>query len=449
MIKARPYQLEVASETSKKLLILAPRLGKTLISALRCKLYYPEFKILVITTKAVMLESTAPNYGGFTRDFRNLYGKSFEFEVYKKAKSHYNHIIVNNHPVHLKSILENENIDLSEYIIIIDEVHKVKAVGTFEGRGKKKKLKGKSGYYSRCLIHKAQDFILLTATPSSVGYVDYTNYLLMAREIDDVERYERNHYRYDTIRIGSMHVRQITGYYDIEIIEAHINNISYIINRDDPLVIKEMGDKPIHEDIKFNANNIKVKKILDEQVYINYLGEEVYFDNHMIKNVAIRKHSHDFDNLKSAKMEFIKSQYDLMGRVVVFYNYTEELYYLLESMELDKIDTRVIRGSSKVGFEYRKYNESEVKEDDKFILFVQYQAGSEGITLYHIANTLIQYSLPVKYSEYVQSLARIDGPIEGRYYPITSTYSLIDTRDNKIKNSLDKKKDYDISVDTI
>jgi hypothetical protein len=116
----------------------------------------------------------------------------------------------------------------------------------------------------------------------------------------------------------------------------------------------------------------------------------------------------------------------------VFYNFTSELYKLLEvAKTLDK-PVSIVNGNSKDLHNYEKCANS--------ITFIQYQAGAMGLNL-QLSNKIIYYSPPLSSELYEQSKKRINriGQSKTCYY-----YNLIVTNsiEEKIYNNLAMRRDY-------
>jgi SNF2 family DNA or RNA helicase len=119
-------------------------------------------------------------------------------------------------------------------------------------------------------------------------------------------------------------------------------------------------------------------------------------------------------------------------RLIVFYNFTSELYKLLEvAKTLDK-PVSIVNGNSKDLHNYEKCANS--------ITFIQYQAGAMGLNL-QLSNKIIYYSPPLSSELYEQSKKRINriGQSKTCYY-----YNLIVTNsiEEKIYNNLAMRRDY-------
>ena len=119
-------------------------------------------------------------------------------------------------------------------------------------------------------------------------------------------------------------------------------------------------------------------------------------------------------------------------RVIVFYNFNDELHMLaLLAKTLNK-PISVVNGNTKDLHNYEKCANS--------ITFIQYQAGAMGLNL-QLSNKIIYYSPPLSSELYEQSKKRINriGQVRTCYY-----YNLIvsNSIEEKIYNTLSMRRDY-------
>lgn len=116
-------------------------------------------------------------------------------------------------------------------------------------------------------------------------------------------------------------------------------------------------------------------------------------------------------------------------RLIVFYNFTSELYKLNEVV---KRPVSVVNGNNKDLYNYEKCEDS--------VTFIQYQAGAMGLNL-QLANKIIYFSPPLSSELYEQSKKRINRIGQNKtcyYYNLTVTDSI----EEKIYKSLAMRRDY-------
>ena len=119
-------------------------------------------------------------------------------------------------------------------------------------------------------------------------------------------------------------------------------------------------------------------------------------------------------------------------RLIVFYNFTEELDMMIESCMYTIRPISIVNGSKKDYSNYENRSNS--------ITFVQYQAGAMGLNLQK-ANKMIFFSLPLSSELYEQSKKRIHRIGQHRpcfYYQLICKGSI----EEKILATLEMRKDY-------
>lgn len=133
-----------------------------------------------------------------------------------------------------------------------------------------------------------------------------------------------------------------------------------------------------------------------------------------------------------AKLEAFKDLVESTeDRLIVFYNFTSELYKLVKQVKLDK-PISVVNGNTKDLHNYEKCANS--------ITFIQYQAGAMGLNL-QLSNKIIYYSPPLSSELYEQSKKRINRIGQSRtcyYYNLIVSNSI----EEKIYKTLAMRRDY-------
>ena len=133
-----------------------------------------------------------------------------------------------------------------------------------------------------------------------------------------------------------------------------------------------------------------------------------------------------------AKLEAFKDLVESTeDRLIVFYNFTSELYKLVEQVKPDR-PVSVVNGNNKDLHNYEKCANS--------ITFIQYQAGAMGLNL-QLSNKIIYYSPPLSSELYEQSKKRINRIGQARtcyYYNLVVSGSI----EEKIYNTLSMRRDY-------
>ena len=137
---------------------------------------------------------------------------------------------------------------------------------------------------------------------------------------------------------------------------------------------------------------------------------------------------YNMDKLQS----FLDLVHSTQDRLIVFYNFNEELN------QLKKIAEALERPVSEVNGHVKDLDAYEYKDDS--ITFVQYQAGSMGLNLQK-ANKIIYFTLPLLSEHFEQSKKRIHriGQINTCFYYLMICKGSIE---EEILQTLEMRKDY-------
>lgn len=153
-------------------------------------------------------------------------------------------------------------------------------------------------------------------------------------------------------------------------------------------------------------------------------------DTNLTKRLYAREICGQYSQAKlDAFKDLLESTND---RLIVFYNFTDEIKKLYEIAEKLERPTSWINGMSKTLAAYEKYDNS--------VTFVQYQAGAMGLNLQK-ANKIIYYSLPERSELFEQSKKRIHriGQDKPCYYYIMTCRNSVE---EAIYKTLKMRKDF-------
>lgn len=161
------------------------------------------------------------------------------------------------------------------------------------------------------------------------------------------------------------------------------------------------------------------------------IGEtELVGDNTLTKMLYERQLCGQYNQDKiEAFRDLVESTND---RLIVFYNFWDELRLLMEEAKTQERQFSVICGLRKSLIEYER--------TDNSITFVQYQAGAMGLNLQK-ANKIIYFTPPLSSELFEQSKKRIHRIGQDRtcfYYYLTCKNSI----EEKIYRTLEMRKDY-------
>lgn len=259
-------------------------------------------------------------------------------------------------------------------------------------------------------IAKSNQFIVLTATPGDV-WTDYIPIFVANGFYKDRYSFLKEHVVYNP-------------YLPFPKIMKYLNEDKLLYYKNKVLVRLE------------KRSGIKVMK--KEKVYVDYdekLFNEIVksrwnpWKNEIISTTAdlyycLRKAV----NLNVNRLNALKNIHDLHTKIILFYNFDYELYYLKNNLECTVT-------------EYNGHRHDAIPDSGSWIHLVQYSSGAEAWNCIQ-TNTIVFWSLTYSYKAMVQAAGRIDrmnSPFDILYYFNLVTNSQID---NAILESLDSKKDF-------
>ena len=273
---------------------------------------------------------------------------------------------------------------------------------------------------------KASNVILLSGTPVGGKYENlYSQLKLLGWKITKKE-FWNNYINFEMVQYGgplSPMLPKIKGYKNVEDLKKMLK-----IYGADFLKSDEVFDLP---EQNFNIVKVPTSKEYKEfkrEKYICINNKEFVGDTPLKTMLYARMLCGAYNKYKlDAFVDLINSTDD---RVIVFYNFTDEL----EAMKalIGERAYSVVNGAERDLSNYENISNS--------ITFVQYQAGAMGLNLQK-ANKIIYYSLPLSSELYEQSKKRIHRINQTRpcfYYLLLAENSI----EERIKTTLDKRNDY-------
>ena len=273
---------------------------------------------------------------------------------------------------------------------------------------------------------KAKNVILLSGTPVGGKYENlYSQLKLLGWNITK-KQYWNNYINYELVQYGgpfSPMLPKIKGYKNVDDLKKMLK-----IFGADFLKSDEVFDLP---EQNFNIIRVPISaeyKKFKKEKYICINDKEFVGDTPLKTMLYMRMMCGTYNKYKlDAFVDLLESADD---RLIVFYNFTEEL----EAMKnvIGERAYSVVNGSER--------DLSNYESVDNSITFVQYQAGAMGLNLQK-ANKIIYYSLPLSSELYEQSKKRIHRIGQNRpcfYYLLLAENSI----EERIKTTLDKRNDY-------
>lgn len=300
--------------------------------------------------------------------------------------------------------------------VIVDESHKIKTPNS------------KVGKWFACLKHRTDHKIILTGTPQSQGYIDYYNQLYFLDLINmNFRSFQQQFCIYDQKMFNGYPVKTLIGYRNTDFLDTLIKNNCVFYER-------KVDEKMIPEDIIQHFDKPKMYDYFKKhRVY-----EDVVADSSGKLFASLRTlcsgniEGYEIDDQKIQWLsDFLECTDD---RVVIFYNFNVERDRIIAMLKKKKIVYNEYNG--------REKNYDDFKKNDRSVIVCQYKSASLGINDLVVSKTCILYSLPVDYTDYIQSKKRIDRIGQTRkplfYYLICKG-----TIEEKIFSKLEKGQNFD------
>lgn len=218
----------------------------------------------------------------------------------------------------------------------------------------------------------------------------------------------------------------VTGYKNIDRLKDKLKNHGAIFMK-----MGEAGiELPPVTDIVVNVPVTKEYKRFLKDSIVTVDDVELVASNGMTKLLYARKLCNEYNKHKiNAFRDLLESTND---RLIVFYNFTNELYKLEDVCIALNRPTSIVNGEMKDLVCYEEYDNS--------VTFIQYQAGAMGLNLQK-ANKTVYFGLPLSSGLFEQSKARTNRIGQDRpcqYYYLLCTGSV----EFDIRDTLAMRKDY-------
>lgn len=288
---------------------------------------------------------------------------------------------------------------------------------------------------------KPANVILLSGTPTGGKYENlWSQMRLLGWDISKTT-YWNTYIDYHYEDMGGFPVKFIDGYKNVERLKkkmreygCHFLKTDEVMDLPDQIftTVKIPASKEYKKFKKDRVVNVKLSEPVPCGDYGDYESDTIRLvgDNTLTKMLYERQLCGQYskDKLEAFK-DLVESTED---RLIVFYNFNDELHAMYS------LDGVVDRPQSVVNGTYK--NLGSYEECNNSITFIQYQAGAMGLNLQK-ANKIIYFSPPLSSELYEQSKKRINRIGQDRtcyYYNLTVTGSV----EERIYKTLAMRKDF-------
>lgn len=403
IIKLLPHQeeaLELTKDTNKVAYYYDMGLGKTFIGSEKMKALNARFN-LVICQKSKLND--------WYEHFKTFY-EDYNIIIYSKPMKNIpeHSIIIINYDLVWR---RNELLNLTDFTLMLDESSCIK--------------NEKSNRTKFILKMQPTNVILLSGTPTGGKYEElYSQCRLLGWKISKKAFWD-TYIVTKKMDINGFSIPIVIGYKNVDRLKNKLRQYGAIFKKtDEVLTLPEQIDNVI----KVEATKEYKKFVKTRLVEVD--GKELVGDTSLTKLLYQRQLASQYNSNKSTiSRDLLESTND---RVIIFYNFNEELEKLINICDKLERPISVINGSKK---DLKAY-----ETKDNSVTLVQYQAGAMGLNL-QLSNKIIYYSLPLSSELFEQSKKRIHRIGQKKsclyYYLITSN-----SIEEEIYKTLAQRRDF-------
>lgn len=415
MIKLFPHQIKALEETSdcnKVAYYLDMGLGKTFVGSE--KLVQLGSKINLLVCQNTKIDDWKEHFEKYYSHIVFVLRNPKELKMFLAANKSqgYKCIGIVNYELAWR---RKELLDLKDFTLMLDESSLIQS-----SKAKQTKF---------ILKLNPKNVILLSGTPTSGKYENlWTQMSLLGYSISE-DLYLKQYVNFKTVRFGGMIRKTIdkdNPYKNVERLKSKLRQHGCVFMK-----TEECFDLPEQNFIAIHVPKSKdyVKFITDDYVQLSD-GLELIGDTSLTKRLRARQLCGQYSEAKlQAFVDLVESTQD---RLIVFYNFNEEMYKLEQICKDLGRTVGVINGERKDKELFDKHSDC--------ILLCQYQAASMGLNL-QAANKIIYYTLPERSELFEQSKKRIHriGQQNKCFYYVMMCKGSIE---EKIYDRLQQLKDY-------
>ena len=270
--------------------------------------------------------------------------------------------------------------------------------------------------------------ILLSGTPTGGKYEKLWSQLkLLGWEISK-DLFYKQYVIQEWIDDGSgFKIKVITGYKNVDRLKAKLKQHGCIFMK-----TEEVFDLPEQNFIPIMVRNTREFRYFMKNSKVELAdGTELIGDTKLTKRMYARQLCGQYSKSKLEAFQSLVESTD--DRLIVFYNFNEELFKMKEIAESLERPISTVNGLVRDLEAYEEHSDS--------ITFIQYQAGAKGLNLQK-ANKIIYFTLPQSSEDFEQSKKRIHRIGQNNicfYYFLMVKNSV----EEDILETLKVRKDYD------
>lgn len=272
---------------------------------------------------------------------------------------------------------------------------------------------------------KPKNVILLSGTPTGGKYERLWSQMHLLGWNISKDLYWKQFVKVEYLDTVGRSIPIVTGYKNTERLKKKMAQYGCQFLKTD-----EVFDLPSQNFQKIKVETSKEYKKFRKDKIVEIGEETLVGDTTLTRMLYERMLCGQYSEAKlKAFTDLVESTED---RLIVFYNFTEELNRMLEAMKNNLKPRSIVNGAVKNLVSYENFNNS--------ITFIQYQAGAMGLNLQK-ACRMVFFTLPLSSELYEQAKKRIHRIGQDRpcfYYQLICKNSI----EEKILKTLEMRKDY-------
>lgn len=279
-------------------------------------------------------------------------------------------------------------------------------------------------------IHRLNpdNVILLSGTPTGGKYEKLWSQLRLLGWNISKDLFFKQYVIQEWIEDGSgFKIPYIVGYKNVDRLKMQLKEHGCIFMK-----TEEVFDLPEQIQIPVMVTNTKEFRYFMRNSIVKLSdGTELIGDTALTKRLYARQLCGQYSKAKMAAFQNLAESTD--DRLIVFYNFNEELHLMKEIVEEMGKPVSIVNGSIKDLTAYENETDS--------VTFVQYQAGAMGLNLQK-SNKIIYFTLPQSSEHFEQSMKRIHriGQKNNCFYYLLMVKNSVE---EVILETLKMRRDYD------
>lgn len=367
MIKLFPHQqlaLDLTATKNKVAYYLDMGLGKTFVGSEKLDSFNTPYNLLICQCSKIE---------DWIEHFQSYYPNLNIIDYTQKRASIGQGLIVVNYELAFR---RKELLELEHFTLMLDE---------------SSMIQNETAKRSKFALKLSPDnVILLSGTPTSGKYEKLWSQIQLLGWKISKKLFWQQYVDTEFLEVNGFPIRVIKGYKNVDRMKRKLAQYGAVFMKSE-----EVFDLPEKFDNKIMVNSTKEYRKFIRTSIVAIDGKDLVGDTTLTKRLYARQLCGQYNQ---AKLDAFKDLMDSTeDRLIVFYNFNEELQKMLDLVEEDR-PVSIVNGNIK--------DLSAYEADANSITFVQYQAGAKGLNLQK-ANKIIYFTLTQSCEDWMQSKKRI------------------------------------------